>query len=103
VGERPVFQADPPSRDRDERAGGVLGPRPAVDVDDALARLEPGEVGVAAGDGAATLGPRVADGPLADRLAAALPALGDSPDEASGLVRGPLLDVVEEGAGQLRK
>src|SRR5262249_5133028 len=69
----------------------------------ALTRLKPGVVRVAAGNGAATPRPRVADGPLADRLAAALPAFGDPPDEPGGVVRRPLLDVVEETAGQFRQ
>ena len=86
---------------RHERAGGRLDPGPAVEVSDPVDLGGQGKVGVAAGHEPITLTPGILDGPLLDELAVPLPLLGDPPDPAGRPVRGPLLDAVEDPAGDV--
>lgn len=71
----PPFEPDVIPFDRDERTRRLLGPGPAVEVEDAVHLGHSREVGVAAGHVPVSLAPSILDRPILDPRAVALPAL----------------------------
>ena len=81
------FEPDVAARDGHERAGGVLGPGPAVEVADAVDLGDQGQVGVAAGHVAEPLASGVLGRPTARSAGCSAATLRDPADPPRGAVR----------------